>query len=146
MGFYVAPTRWEIQHASQIFAGQQYAAAHNGQLPDTPAWRMLEFRHSLNAKRFNYYHPNVGRILELAGGPPPAIPNVPPPATQTITPDPPSATDIPSPPPPGSTVAQELDPPVPQIAPEPSAVVMMALAMISAVLFVGFQRLRHRLH
>ncbi len=64
MSFIVHPSQWEIEHAGAIFSGQAYQAAHDGQLPDTPMWRMLEFRHSLNAARFSHWHPNVALILE----------------------------------------------------------------------------------
>lgn len=64
MSFIVHPSNWEIEHAGAIFRGQVYQATHDGQLPDTPMWRMLEFRHSLNAARFDHWHPNVGLILE----------------------------------------------------------------------------------
>ncbi|AMV40612.1 PEP-CTERM sorting domain-containing protein [Planctomyces sp. SH-PL62] len=74
MGFVVPPSKWEVQHAKQIFAAQAYQSANNGQLPDTNAWRALEFRHSLNPGRFNFYHPNVGRLIELGGAPMPPSP------------------------------------------------------------------------
>lgn len=64
MGFIVHPSEWEVEHAGAVFAGQAYQATHDGALPDTPMWRMLEFRHSLNPARFDHWHPNVGLILE----------------------------------------------------------------------------------
>lgn len=64
MSFIVHPSKWEVEHAGAIFSGQAYQATHDGQLPDTPMWRMLEFRHSLNSARFDHWHPNVGLILE----------------------------------------------------------------------------------
>ena len=64
MSFIVHPSKWEVEHAGGIFKGQAYQATHDGQLPDTPMWRMLEFRHSLNAARFDHWHPNVGLLLE----------------------------------------------------------------------------------
>lgn len=64
MSFIVHPSKWEAEHAGAIFAGQSYQSTHDGQLPDTPMWRMLEFRHSLNSARFDHWHPNVGLILE----------------------------------------------------------------------------------
>ena len=151
MGFSVAPTKWEIQHAGQIFAGQQYAATHGGQLPDTPMWRMLEFRHSLNERRFDFYHPNVGRILDLADGVSSSTtPDDVTPAWQNImrgpttsTSTPPSLPPVPSYSRETSSVGQGTDTPVSTTAvPEPSAAVMMALAMVSALLFAGFQRMR----
>lgn len=151
MGFSVAPTKWEIQHAGQIFAGQQFAATHGGQLPDTPMWRMLEFRHSLNERRFDYYHPNVGRILDLADGASssttsddatPAWQNIMRGPTTSVSPLP-TMPPVPSYGNEGSSVGQNGDTPVTTTAvPEPSAVVMMGLAMVSALLFAGFQRMR----
>ncbi|WP_165072791.1 hypothetical protein [Paludisphaera rhizosphaerae] len=145
MGFYVAPSKWEIQHAGQIFSGQQYAATHGGELPDTPMWRMLEFRHALNERRFDHYHPNVGRILELANGSSPTTSvEVSPTWTNIMRGSTtPSMPPVPSYGGDGSSVGQDVDTPVSSTAvPEPSAVVMMALAMVSALLFAGFQRLR----
>lgn len=156
MGFYVAPTKWEVQHAGQIFAGQQYAAAHGGELPNTPLWRMLEFRHSLNEKRFDHYHPNVGRILEQAGKPtaPPVTSEGALPAWRSImrgpTSEPPIVPTFPlTPPIPsyGPPSGPDGGPPVgPAAVPEPSAVVMLAVAMVSTVLVAGFQRVRRPQH
>ncbi len=70
MGFIVPPSKWEAQHARGIFAAQSYQAANNGQLPNTRVWQMLEFRHNLNPSRFNFYHPNVGRMIEGQGDSP----------------------------------------------------------------------------
>ena len=64
MSFIVHPSKWEVEHAGAIFSGQAYQATHDGELPDTPMWRMLEFRHSLNSARFDHWHPNVGLMLE----------------------------------------------------------------------------------
>jgi hypothetical protein len=61
--FAVPPSPFEVDHAGQILAGLRYQAEH-GALPDTPMWRMLEHRHAINPVRFDFYHPNVGRILD----------------------------------------------------------------------------------
>ncbi len=93
MGFTVRPSAWEVQHVRQISAGQAYQASHSGQLPNTPVWRMLEFRYSVNAARFSHYHPNVAQMIQIKNTiptpsapvppitPPPSIvvPEVPPP-------------------------------------------------------------------
>lgn len=63
MGFMVSPSAWERAHAAGIFAGQKHEAEH-GTLPNTPMWRMLEYRHDLNPARFDHWHPNIGIILE----------------------------------------------------------------------------------
>ena len=152
MGFYVAPSKWEIQHAGQIFAGQQYAAAHGGELPDTRLWTMLEYRHSLNARRFDFYHPNVGRLLEQAGKAAPSTPAVDVlhdwrSIMRTSSESPVASTPPLSPPIPsyGSSSGQDVNPPVgPAAVPEPSAVVLLTLAMASTVLAAGFQRFRRR--
>ncbi|APW63393.1 hypothetical protein BSF38_04959 [Paludisphaera borealis] len=64
MGFIVHPSKWEAEHAGAILAGQAYQSTHDGRLPDTAMWKMLEFRHSLNPSRFDHWHPNVALILE----------------------------------------------------------------------------------
>ncbi len=78
MGFIVPPSKWESQHAVPIFTAQKFQAANGGRLPSTPMWRMLEFRHALNAARFNFYHPTVGRMIESQAGKPagPPLPQV----------------------------------------------------------------------
>lgn len=67
MGFVVSPSKFEIEFHRQIFAGQAYAAMHDGALPLTRFWREMEFRHDLNAARFDHYHRNIGMILEHDG-------------------------------------------------------------------------------
>jgi len=64
MGFIVHPSQWEVDHARAIFAGQAYQASHDGQLPETAMWKMLEFRHELNPARFTHWHPNIALIFE----------------------------------------------------------------------------------
>lgn len=137
MGFLVPPSRWEIQHAAPIFAAQQYQAAHDGRLPSTRMWRMLEFRHNLNARRFNFFHPNIGRMIEAQNmvPPTPILPPVPPVVPPVVPPtDPGGGGGTGEPPPnpqgPGGTV------------PEPSAFLMFAAAML--VVGLGFTRIRRR--
>lgn len=104
MSFTVRPSQWEIEHAGGIFAGQAYQVQHNGQLPDTPMWRLLEYRYSVNAARFTFYHPNIGRMIaqKLTPPPPPPVvpPVTPPPVTppSPITPPPPVGPPITPPP------------------------------------------------
>jgi hypothetical protein len=64
MGFIVHPSRWEVDHARAIFAGQAYQASHDGQLPETAMWEKLEFRYDLNSARFAHWHPNIALMLE----------------------------------------------------------------------------------
>jgi len=154
MGFIVPPSKWEIQHARPIFAAQEYQAANNGQLPDTRAWRMLEFRHDLNPSRFNFYHPNIGRMIEAgrivpptetpdSGGPggtvdPEIIPPiVDPPVDPPITPplDPPAGQEV------GPPTSGQQDAPA---VPEPAAILMFAIAILSVGLVFQFQRTKRR--
>lgn len=64
MGFIVHPSKWEVDHARVIFAGQAYQASHDGQLPETAMWKRLEFRRELNPDRFERWHPNIALMLE----------------------------------------------------------------------------------
>ena len=152
MGFIVPPSKWEIQHAGQIFAAQNYQAAHGGQLPDTRMWRMLEFRHDLNASRFNFYHPNIGRMIAAQGATPPPTPvqqvidgwkgHMRGPTGDPTNPVVPPTTPIQPPPDPGGGTV--VDPtPVPQVptsVPEPASILMFAAAILVAGL--GFHRFR----
>lgn len=156
MGFIVRPSPWEVQHARGIFAGQAHQAQNGGQLPDTPMWRMLEFRYSLNTARFTYFHPNVARMIEqkltpppvepppveppppIAPPPPPIIPPpeiVIPPPTPTPT-DPPPITPPVDPPvdPPGEQI---IDPPPDGggVVPEPGAFSMLLVAVVVVGVF-----------
>ena len=136
MGFIVPPSQWEIEHARPIFAAQKYQDANNGQLPDTRVWRMLEFRHDLNPARFNFFHPNIGRMIERQDTPTP----LPPPAEQGLNPPP---VDPPLTPP----VEQEIvDPPPGGVGgvatPEPSSLLMLASAVLT--LGLGYNRSRRR--
>lgn len=146
MGFIVPPSKWEIQHAGQIFAAQNYQAAHGGQLPDTRMWRMLEFRHDLNTGRFNFYHPNIGRMIAAQGATPTPTPT---PVPQVIDP----GVEAWSMPPlmapmeiakitEGGTSAPPPGPPIPLgVAPEPASFVMLAAAILAMGLgFHGFRR------
>ncbi|MDG3008009.1 hypothetical protein [Paludisphaera mucosa] len=160
MGFIVPPSKYEIQHAKQIFAAQTYQSTHNGQLPDTRAWRMLESRHALNATRFDFYHPNIGRMIEGRGFTPPAtqvvvkgwqghmrgpettpivpiIPPVVPPVVDVV----PTTPTLPP-------TGQEVTPPGPlapqSVVPEPAAFLMFAVAMLTMGLFFHHARRRPR--
>jgi hypothetical protein len=64
MGFIVHPSKWEVDHARAIFAGQAYQASHDGLLPETAMWERLEFRYDLNPGRFAHWHPNIALMLE----------------------------------------------------------------------------------
>ncbi|WP_337176685.1 PEP-CTERM sorting domain-containing protein [Paludisphaera sp.] len=153
MGFIVPPSKWEIRHAAPIFAAQKYQAANDGRLPDTRMWRMLQFRHSLNANRFNFYHPNIGKMIETQYNRPP-VPIVPPPFIPPDVPvppiDPPPAPIVPPlpivppVPPDGGGTGTNPNPVVPQLpaVPEPSAFLMLAGAILVAG--VGVVRLRRR--
>lgn len=89
MGFMVQPSRWERDHAGFVFRSQAYQDRHDGGLPSTPIWRMLERRFDLDQARFSFWHPNVARMIlrsredayvpVLPPGPviPPCIPAVP---------------------------------------------------------------------
>jgi hypothetical protein len=139
MGFMVPPSKWEIGHAAPIFAAQKYQAAHEGQLPDTRMWRMLEFRHDLNARRFNFYHPNIGRMIEAQNMKPlvpPIIPPAPPIVPPVFPPTDPGGGGG------GTTVDPPPNPQGPNAIPEPSAFVMLAMAVLVAGL--GFNRFRRR--
>lgn len=158
LGFAYRPTAWEVQHAPGILAGQAYQAQNDGLLPDTPMWRMLEFRYSLNASRFTYFHPNVARMIEQKLTMPPPPPVTPPPPTVTppppITPppsivippptDPPPVTPPVDPPPGG----QIIDPPPPGgdtgVVPEPSAFAMLLVAVAALAVFCVHMRIRAR--
>jgi hypothetical protein len=145
MGFIVPPSKWEIRHAAPIFAAQKYQAANDGQLPDTRMWRMLEFRHSLNAKRFNFYHPNIGKMIETQYNRPPApIIPPPPPIDPPVAPLIPPVPSVPPVPPDGGGTGQDPNPIVPQLpaVPEPSAFLMLAGAIL--VVGLGLTRFRRR--
>lgn len=141
MGFIVPPSKWESQHAKQIFAAQSYQSANGGQLPETRMWKMLEFRHGLNATRFNFFHPNIGRMIESQDDVPTPIPQVPP-----VIRDPEvEAWVMPQLLPPMQIVNVPEGPgrPVPQtLVPEPSAILMFAAAVL--VMGLGFGRFRRR--
>ncbi len=66
MSFIVSPTRWEVDHAHALEAGAEFASTHDGELPQTPMWKMLEHRYELAPARFAFWHPNVALILERA--------------------------------------------------------------------------------
>ncbi|WP_165250890.1 hypothetical protein [Paludisphaera soli] len=161
MGFVVPPSKWEAQHARQIFAAQSYQSANNGQLPDTRVWRMLEFRHNLNPSRFNFYHPNIGRMIDLQGETPapPAEQIVrgweghmrgPEPVPQVINPpvNPPVIPPVIPPiipplnPPAGQGGTPTTPPVTPQAVPEPAAFLMFAVAILTMGLF--FHRARRK--
>jgi len=156
MGFIVRPSAWEVQHARGIFAGQAYQAQNGGQLPDTPVWRMLEFRYSLNTARFTYFHPNVARMIEQKLTPPPVAPppvapppvEPPPPITPPITPPPAIVIPPPVDPPPITPpITPPVDPPGEQIidpppapggggaVPEPGAFAMLLVAVVVVGVF-----------
>lgn len=123
LSFALPPTPWELQHAQGILAGQAYQAQTGGLLPDTPMWQMLEFRYSLNASRFTYFHPNVARMIEQKlTMPPPTTPPVTPPP---VTPPPPTVVPPPTPPitpPPAIVIPPPTDPPpiTPPVDPPPT--------------------------
>lgn len=155
MGFIVPPSKWEIQHAKPIFAAQKYQAAHGGQLPQTPMWRKLEFRHSLNSARFNFYHPNIGRMIEAQGGSPTPVQQVIDgwkghmrgPTPEVVAPGeiiPPEIVVIPPPADTGggSSVTPPPNPLSPQVVPEPTSILMFAGAVL--VMGLGFHRSRRR--
>lgn len=62
--FTLPPSQYEIDHASAIKAGLNFQTTHEGQLPSTAAWKMLEFRQALNPTRFKIYHPNLSKMIE----------------------------------------------------------------------------------
>lgn len=156
MGFIVRPSAWEVQHARGIFEGQAYQAQNGGQLPDTPMWRMLEFRYSVNAARFTYFHPNIGRMIEQKLTPPapvtpvdpppvdpppltPPVPLEPPVDPPPITPppvDPPPITPPVDPPPDGGQI---ITPPPDGggggVVPEPSAFSMLLVSVVVVGVF-----------
>ena len=136
MGFIVPPSKWEIQHAKQIFAAQNYQAANNGQLPDTRAWRMLEFRHDLNPTRFGFFPPNIALMIEAQNITPPGDPGTDPPIDPPITPpvDPPTGGQEITPPPPNEGGAPTV--------PEPASFLMLIVALLTVGLC--FQRARRR--
>lgn len=153
MGFIVPPSKWEIQHAGRIFAAQNYQAAHGGQLPDTPMWRMLEFRYDLNARRFTFNHPNISRMIVSQRVTPPTstvpqvidVPKDPVPGPPDVPTNPVLPLTPPLPPPDsgGGTIVNPTPVPLtPTTVPEPSAIVMFAAAVLVAG--VGFHRFRRR--
>lgn len=144
MAFIVPPSRWEIQHAGPIMAAQAYQAANNNQLPDTRAWRMLEYRYDINPSRFTFFHPNVGRMIELERTPPPPAEQIvdgwegqPPPII------PPVDGGTPVIPPLNPPIGQEIDPPgnpPPQVVPEPGSLLMLAVAILTIGLLFRSQK------
>jgi hypothetical protein len=51
-------------NARELKIGQEYAAAHDGLLPDDPFWDNLRYRHTINAARFDHYHPRIAGMLD----------------------------------------------------------------------------------
>jgi hypothetical protein len=140
MSFIVRPSKWEVEHAKGIFAGQAYAATHGGELPDTPMWRMLEFRHTLNPARFDFWHPNVGLLLESR---PSGTPTGGQPAPQELTEKPITPTTPVTPPtevPPTTTTREQEIPPTPHAVPEPTAVFQGLMAATLAVALIAKRR------
>jgi hypothetical protein len=72
--FTVPPSPFERDHAAGILAGMTYQAEHDGALPDTPMWRMLERRKELAPARFDHWHPNLALMIERLPLNHPAIP------------------------------------------------------------------------
>lgn len=63
--FSTTPSSWEIDHVAGIRAGEAYQSSHDGVLPATPMWGMLERRYELNEARFRRWHPNVALMLDV---------------------------------------------------------------------------------
>lgn len=63
--FTLPPNRWEIDHAAAILAGARHLNQF-GELPNTPAWGMLDRRYDLNPERFERHHPNIALLLDRA--------------------------------------------------------------------------------
>jgi hypothetical protein len=49
----------------KLVTGGQYAAAHDGPLPEDRFWDYLRDRRDLNEARFDRWHPVVGRLLRI---------------------------------------------------------------------------------
>lgn len=58
------PSPFEVSHARFIYLSREYQTFHGGDLPPTRPWGRLEHRWELNPARFDYFHPNVGRMIE----------------------------------------------------------------------------------
>lgn len=145
MGFMVPPSKWEVQHARQIFAAQAYQSANGGQLPETRLWKMLEFRHGLNSARFNLFHPNIGRMIESQDDVPTPLPQVPgdPQVEAWVMPPLMPPMQIVNVPPGGTGSNPNPGEPVPQtLVPEPASILMFAAAVL--VMGLGLGRFRRR--
>jgi len=124
--FTLPPSKWEVEHAAGLFRSQVYQKLHEGDLPDTPIWQMLEQRFEINPDRFTSYHPNVAAMIlasreeEQEVGELPSCPQI----TTPIV-------GLPLPATPGG-------PPGPQTAvPEPSSIVTFALAVVALYFWKG---------
>jgi hypothetical protein len=57
--FRVKPTPYEVEHAGLIRQGVLYQQSHQGDLPGTPFWNMIERRYLARPLNFQHYHPNL---------------------------------------------------------------------------------------